>query len=85
MILAISLVASRVSASVTVSREAVKRTVDNKNGNNDCATYRDMREFLATRTDIDALLIATGDRWHALASILAMRAGKDSIPRSPPR
>ena len=37
-------------------REAVKRMVDNKYGNNDCATYRDIREFLAVRTDIDALL-----------------------------
>src|SRR5215472_2391334 len=55
-------------------REAVKRIVDNKYGNKDCATYRDIREFLAKRTDIDGLLIATGDRWHALASIMAMRA-----------
>jgi len=64
-------------------REAVKRIVDDKYGNQDCAMYRDMREFLATRTDIDALLIATGDRWHALASILAMRAGKDVYSEKP--
>jgi hypothetical protein len=65
------------------SRQAVKRIVDDKYGNNDCATYRDIREFLAVRTDIDALLIATGDRWHALASILAMRAGKDVYSEKP--
>jgi len=65
------------------SREAVKRTVDNKYGNSDCKTYRDIREFLAERTDIDALLIATGDRWHALASIMAMRAGKDVYSEKP--
>jgi len=64
-------------------REAVKRMVDGKYGNNDCAMYRDIREFLATRTDIDALLIATGDRWHALASIMAMRAGKDVYSEKP--
>jgi len=64
-------------------REAVKRIVDNKYGNKDCAMYRDMREFLATRTDIDALLIATGDRWHATASTLAMRAGKDVYSEKP--
>lgn len=29
------------------------------------------------RGDIDAVLIATGDRWHATASILAAEAGKD--------
>lgn len=65
------------------SREAVKRMVDGKYGNTDCATYNDIREFLAKRTDIDALLIATGDRWHALASILAMRAGKDVYSEKP--
>ncbi len=65
------------------SREAVKRTVDHRYGNQDCAMYRDMREFLATRTDIDALLIATGDRWHALASIMAMRSGKDVYSEKP--
>ena len=64
-------------------REAVKRTVDTNYGNKDCAMYRDMREFLATRTDIDALLIATGDRWHALASTMAMRAGKDVYSEKP--
>jgi hypothetical protein len=64
-------------------RQAVKRMVDNRYGNTDCAMYRDTREFLATRADIDALLIATGDRWHALASILAMRAGKDVYSEKP--
>jgi predicted dehydrogenase len=64
-------------------REAIKRMVDNKYGNKDCAMYPEIREFLATRTDIDAVLIATGDRWHALASILAMRAGKDVFSEKP--
>src|SRR5208282_153211 len=64
-------------------REAVKRIVDTKYGNTDCAMYRDMREFLATRTDIDALLIATGDRWHATAATMAMRAGKDVYSEKP--
>jgi len=63
--------------------EAVKQIVDTRYGNQDCATYRDMREFLAERTDIDALLIATGDRWHALASIMAMRSGKDVYSEKP--
>ena len=63
--------------------EAVKKIVDTRYGNQDCATYRDMREFLAERNDIDALLIATGDRWHALASIMAMRSGKDVYSEKP--
>jgi predicted dehydrogenase len=66
-----------------VARERVKQTVDKRYGNNDCKTYRDIREFLAERTDIDAVLIATGDRWHALASIMAMRAGKDVYSEKP--
>jgi hypothetical protein len=64
-------------------REAVKKKIDNHYGNKDCATYRDIREFLAERTDIDGVLIATGDRWHALASILAMRSGKDVYSEKP--
>ncbi|RPJ57548.1 MAG: gfo/Idh/MocA family oxidoreductase [Acidobacteria bacterium] len=64
-------------------REAIKKLVDDRYGNTDCALYRDIREFLALRTDIDAMLIATGDRWHALASILAMRAGKDVFSEKP--
>jgi predicted dehydrogenase len=63
--------------------EAVKRTVDGKYGNQDCKLYRDMREFLALRTDLDAVLITTGDRWHALASIMAMRSGKDVYSEKP--
>ena len=64
-------------------REAVKKTVDGKYGNKDCVLYRDIRQFLAERTDIDALLITTGDRWHALASVMAMRAGKDVYSEKP--
>jgi hypothetical protein len=64
-------------------RDAIKQRVDRHYANRDCATYSDLREMLATRTDLDAVLIATGDRWHALASILAMRAGKDVYSEKP--
>lgn len=64
-------------------REAAKNVVDSKYGNKDCAAYGDMRQLLAERTDVDAVLIATGDRWHALASIWAMRAGKDVYCEKP--
>lgn len=64
-------------------RLAVKAYVDNQYGNQDCKMYPEIREFLAERTDIDAVLIATGDRWHALASIWSMRAGKDVYTEKP--
>jgi hypothetical protein len=63
-------------------REAVKEMVDVKYGNRGCATYIDMRELLA-RNDIDAVLIATGPNWHATASILAAKAGKDVYCEKP--
>lgn len=64
-------------------RLAVKAFVDEHYGNQDCAMYRDIREFLVQRPDIDAVLIATGDHWHAPASIMAMRAGKDVYTEKP--
>jgi len=63
-------------------REAGKSLVDEHYGNGDCVVYRDFRELL-DRKDIDAVLIATGDRWHAAASILAARAGKDVYSEKP--
>ncbi len=64
-------------------RELVKKMVDEKYKNTDCKLYGNIHEFLAERTDIDAVLSATGDRWHASAAILAMRAGKDVYSEKP--
>ena len=38
---------------------------------------------LLARSDIDAVLIATGPNWHATASILAANAGKDVYCEKP--
>ena len=64
-------------------RLRAKNAVDGRNGNKDCKAYIDLREILAEGGGIDAMLIATGDRWHALASILAMKAGKDIYCEKP--
>ena len=63
-------------------REAIKAMADRRYGTQDCAMYRNMHEFLA-RPDIDAVLIATGDRWHTMASITAAKAGKDIYCEKP--
>jgi hypothetical protein len=47
-----------------------------------CHAYSDLRELLA-RDDVDAVVIATGDRWHALATVLAAKAGKDIYCEKP--
>lgn len=56
-------------------RNAGKKLVDDHYRGKDCDLYRDFRDLLA-RKDIDAVIVATGDRWHAAASIKAAEAGK---------
>lgn len=53
-----------------------------KAGNPDCAAYGDFREMLA-RDDLDAVVIATPDHWHAPISICAAQAGKDIYCEKP--
>lgn len=63
-------------------RDAAKAAVDARYGNADCAAVIDFREVLA-RTDVDAVIMAPGDRWHTPMAVLAMRAGKDVFSEKP--
>lgn len=55
-------------------REAAKRAARAAHGSTECSAYRDFRDLLARR-DIDAVVIATPDHWHAYQTIAAARAG----------
>ena len=57
------------------ARQRAKGLVDAHNGDKNCAMHNDFRELLA-RSDIDAVSIAPGERWHALVSMEAARRGK---------
>jgi len=47
-----------------------------------CTPYKDFRDLLADR-DIDAVVIATPDHWHAIPTVLACAAGKDVYVEKP--
>jgi len=57
------------------NRDRVRDMVNEKYGNKDCVTYNDFREML-TSEDIDAVVVATPDNTHAVATMAAIRMGK---------
>lgn len=62
--------------------KSAKDVVDRHYGNQDCAAHADFRDLLA-RKEVDAVLIATGNRWHGLGSIYSAQAGKDIYCEKP--
>ena len=62
--------------------DAAARIVDNHYGSPGCTVHKDFRELLS-RDDIDAILLATPDHWHALIGIEAARQGKHMYYEKP--
>jgi predicted dehydrogenase len=72
----------------TTRREDAKKRVeerygkDKKTGYKGCDAYNDYRDLLK-RSDIDAVVIATPDHWHAILVLEACRAKKDIYCEKP--
>jgi predicted dehydrogenase len=57
-------------------------TINGKYGNKDCKPYHDYREMIA-RDDIDAIMIAVPDQWHAVVATEAASRKKDIYGEKP--
>ncbi len=61
---------------------AAVNTINEHYGNTDCKAYHDYRELMA-RTDIDAVMLAVPDHWHALMAVEAANNKKDIFGEKP--
>ncbi len=63
-------------------REAAEIAADKQESGRTPRTYADYREMLGEK-DLDIVLIATPDHWHALAALAAIEAGADLYLQKP--
>ena len=66
----------------TAHLQAAVDTINARYGNTDCKAYHDYRELLA-RDDIDAIIIAVPDHWHAMIATAAAARKKDIYGEKP--
>ena len=66
----------------TAKMSSIKRKIDRHYGNKDCLMIRDFRE-LCQRSDIDAVMLAVPDHWHAYVAAYAASHGKDIYGEKP--
>lgn len=75
----------QVVAACDLDKGPLQGAVDTVNGhykNKDCKPYHDYREMMA-RKDIDAVMLAVPDHWHALLAIEAAKNKKDIYGEKP--
>jgi predicted dehydrogenase len=62
--------------------QAAVNTINDNYENKDCAAYHDYREMFA-RPDLDAVMIAVPDHWHAVLATAAAKRGLDIYGEKP--
>ena len=75
----------QVVAACDFDKRHLEQAVNAVNGqykNEDCKAYHDYREMMA-REDIDAVMLAVPDNWHALTAVEAARNKKDIYGEKP--
>jgi predicted dehydrogenase len=75
----------QIVAACDIDKNHLNQAVGKINGfykNSDCKAYADYREVMA-RKDIDTVMLALPDNWHALTAIEAAKNGKDIYGEKP--